>query len=105
MRTFKVDCDVEGWQGYVVLKHISYDDKWDYLEEHGDISKLEGKEQMKAIRAMVKAAEKYYVEVSVKNEAKGEELKCLDDLKNTPEMHSWLMSLGIRVFNGNVGNV
>lgn len=104
MRTFKVVPDQEGWSGYVVLKNISYDDKWDYLEENGDISKLEGKEQMKAIRGMVNTSEKYFLEVNLTHED-GTKVSSFQEMKEITEFHNWLMSLAMRVFNGNVGNV
>ena len=103
MRTFKVDCSVEGWTGFVVMKHIPYDAKWDYLEEFGDISKLEGKDQIKAIRSMVKLSEQYYVEVALVH-ADGSKVSSFEEMKHVPEFHNWIMNLGMRVFNGNVGN-
>lgn len=106
MRTFKVEVkDKQGWDGYIVMKHVSYEDKWDFVEEFGDVSSLVGRDQIKAIRALIKKCEPYFLEVNLKNEALALSCNSIDDIKLSPELHDLLTTCSLRCVNGNVGNV
>lgn len=101
MRTFKVLIEKDGWTGQIVCKYANFDEKWDFLEEHGD--GLEGVDKFKKLRAMVKLVEPKILEVSIKH-TDGSEVKSLADLKEIGELHEKLMECATRSFQGNVGN-
>lgn len=102
MRTFKVDLkNVEGFEGYVVLKHLDYDTKSDILTESGlDIES--NMERIKFLKTCVNTfLPKHLISVQIKS-SDGQDVVSLDEMKQIPELHSFINDMVFRLLNGNV---
>jgi hypothetical protein len=102
MRTFTINVDESGLKGSIVVKYAGFDEKWDFLENHGD--GLDGADKFKKLRAMIKLAESKIVSIDVTLET-GEKISTVEGLKEVPELHKFLMEAATKSFQGNVGNV
>lgn len=98
------------WQGYVVVKALSFDDRYEMFEslnikmsEDGsvELSKLD---QIKTIREMVKLSKKLYLEVDLKS-IEGEEVKSFDDMQYVEDLHAVMIEVATKMMSGfKVGN-
>lgn len=106
-------CKAEGseWTGYVVMRPLNFDEKYDYLEAIGVEVKEDGSVEgsktnlMQKSRNMVRMSEKHYVEVSLVNMVTGEEVKSFDDMKQCSDMFDTLIEMAMKLMTGlKVGN-
>ncbi len=112
MKTFKFVpsiCKKDGstWEGYVVIKAFSFDEKFEFLQEL-DLSSdaQETKGNIERTRQMVRLSEKFYIEVALKNLATEEEIKSFEDMSYCEELHETLIEVGTKLLTGfKVGNV
>jgi len=112
MKTFKFVpsiCKKEGstWEGYVVIKAFSFDEKFEFLQSLDLNSESEAvKGNIERTRQMVKLSEKFYVEVSLKNLATEEVVNSFDDMSYCEDLHETLIEVGTKLLTGfKVGNV
>ena len=104
--------DNAAWEGFVVLRLPTFDEKFDYLERLQvtvkDDGTVEGDahQKLKSVREMVKMSQAHYVEVSLKNKKTGEEVKSFDDIQYVEDLHSAMVEIAAMMLNGfKVGNV
>lgn len=92
------------WSGYVMLKPVSFDQRFQYIEESGfdmDLEKGDIKIDMSLmgpIRKLVKFSSKHYTEVCLK---KGDQkVNSLEDMEYTDELHMVLIEVATKVILG-----
>lgn len=98
MRTFKVESEVAGWSGYVVCKFLGFDEKFELHSKYAD--NISQAKSMLEVCQFV--CEHKIIEVNIRSEELGIHCKSVQDLKENPELHEFLMACVMRVFTNNV---
>lgn len=120
MKTVKIVpslCKQEGsqWEGHVIMRLPSFDEKMEYFEELGEEIDASGElaigvkettsSRAKKIRKMVSISEKHYQEVYLKNKSTGEIVNSLEELKYVADLHPVLVEFAGKLAEGfKVGN-
>lgn len=103
--------DNAAWEGFVVLRLPTFDEKFEYLERMQVNVKEDGtvegntNQKLHTVREMVKMSQSHYVEVSLKNKKTGEEVKSFDDMQYVEDLHGAMVEIAGMMLNGfKVGN-
>jgi hypothetical protein len=93
------------FSGSITLKIPTYDERCEYLEQCGiDVGDDGGVERKKSnlsiLRAMVRASQKFYVEVDITKVDGGHTYKNFDDLSLDPDCDGILMEVAREVRGG-----
>lgn len=116
MKTIKIipsicKVDAPEWSGYVVMRPLNFDEKYEYLEAMGVEIKDDGSVEksstglMAKSRNMVRLSEKHYIEVNLTNSATGEKVESFSDMKECPDMFEVLIEMAMKLMTGlKVGN-
>lgn len=94
------------FEGFVMMKTLSFDDKYELFENSNvanlkeSVEKTTTSDQMKMIRTMVKNSEKFYESVSLRKKSTGEEFKSFEDLKYDDDAHIVLIDIATALLNG-----
>ena len=92
------------WEGYVVMRMPTFDERFEVMEELSEAAEAKMSE-LKMIRKLVKASQKFYAEVALKHKESGEECKSFDDMQYHESLYPALGELGRFVTEGNkLGN-
>lgn len=97
--------DTPTFEGSVLLKTPSFDDRFRFVEECGFETTVEGvidssQKQIKPMRTMVKISEEFYKKVSLKKLSDGTVYKSFDDLSFDPECTMILIEIASTLMGG-----
>lgn len=99
------------WEGFVVLRLPTFDEKFDYVERMQLAIKEDGTVEgdqlakLKSVREMVKVSKAHYVEVELKSKSTGEVVKSFDEMQYCEDLHGTMVELAAMILNGfKVGN-
>ncbi len=99
----KGEPDAEGkvsepkWTGHIVVRHFSFDERYDHLERIGALGKDDSR--VKIMREVVKASEAHYVEVALARRD-GAVAGSFADLGVCPELQDTRMEIAAAMLNG-----
>lgn len=99
------------WEGCVVLRMPTFDEKFEYVERLQVIVKDDGTvegdqiSKVKSVREMVKMSKAHYVEIDLKSKSTGEIVKSFEEMQYVEDLHSTMVEVAGLMLNGfKVGN-
>ncbi len=105
--------DGRKFDGFITLNPVSFEQKYDYLDElklkigeDGKIDMGDTSDKLRHMKNLVRIAKTHFVSVDIKKLSDGEEFKTYEDLSYDSDCHDMLLEVAGTLLNGfKVGNV
>lgn len=95
------------WEGEVVLRLPTFDEKFDYIDQmnveftdDGSVEISKSTERMRQVRKMVSLSEKHYVSVKLKAKDGSSEANSFEEMQYEQDLHEVLIEIGSKILHG-----